>query len=252
MSESFWLDLNHSPCRRKWRVCWLPRSTVKIPSQAKDVVSYLQISCQTHCTTGLVACFFSQNHAAKAKFLSFSFIFLCCLYIKVEKCNLWYWVSKESGTSGIIRTVPVQVRLESSDVLSLLFASLESKMTLLHRHVHCQYSYGIFPTSTSYKGSSSVRSQCDTFYLPDISPDGIMHYAALRALFTTNLADLSVWYVLFTFKNAYSRISHGCWDFPVLEKTIIYWKLCSLPLSIADLVWKIRTCLSFVFEYLIF
>lgn len=57
-----------------------------------------------------------------------------------------------------------------------------------------------------------------------------------RLCSTTNLADLSVWYVLFTFKNAYSRISHGFWDLPVLERK--YWKLYSLSLTIAQLVQK--------------
>lgn len=108
VSQSFWLDSNHS--KRKWCVCWLPRSTVRIPSQAKDVVSYLQISWKTRCTTGLVASFSSQYHSAKAKLWVFcsSFPDPCCLHIKVGKCNLWY-ENKDSGAWRVTQTVPVQV-----------------------------------------------------------------------------------------------------------------------------------------------
>lgn len=78
----------------------------------------------------------------------------------------------------------------------------------------------VFYPHPRYTRSSSVHSQRDARHKPGW--DNALCCCKLCS--TTNLADLSVWYVLFTFENAYSRISHGFWDSPVLGKKN-YWKL---------------------------
>lgn len=194
----------------------------------------LSRTCRFHaeCTApqGLWPAFSLKTTKPNSSFFS-SFPYLLTVQgTKVEKCNLLHWIMDFRSNKHCARLGEERRVRCCHYYLHPWKAKWPFFIDIFIFSIHM-----VFSLHPRYTGSSSVHSHCDRFYLPDINPDGIMRYAVAK----TNLANLSVWYVLLPFKNAYSRISHGFWDLPVLGVGGKYWKLCRLPLSIAHSVWKI-------------